>query len=180
MKVEHEINVMEDRLNEKSVVINGKIVRFRFLSYRDKHLWTEFVNTCSPRSLWLRFLSPFRATPERAEQFCNINLEDQLAVVAETSENERQQVIAIGRLVRCRDHEQVEYAFIVTDSWQKKTLGSSLTELCIDLAKNLDYKTINAETIQQNYPVIRVLKNRCHFKQKKKEENMINFVLTFE
>lgn len=178
MKVK--INALKDCLNEKSVVMNGKKVRFRFLSYKDKHLWTEFVNTCSPRSLWLRFLSPFSATPERAEQFCNINPEEQLAVIAETSENERQHVIAIGRLIRCRDHEQVEYAFIVADSWQKMTLGRSLTELCIDLAKNLDYKTINAETIQQNYPVIRILKDRCHFKQKKKEENMINFVLTFE
>lgn len=58
------------------------------------------------------------------------------------------------------------------------TLGRSLTELCIDLAKILAYKTINAETIQQNYPVIRILKDRCNFKQKKKEENMINLVLT--
>lgn len=172
------INVIKDRLNEKFVIMNGKKVKFRFLSYRDKHLWTEFVNSCSPRSLWLRFLSPFNATPERAEQFCNINPEEQLAVVAEMSENERQQVIAIGRLVRCRDHEQVEYAFIVSDSWQNMTLGRSLTELCIDLAKILAYKTINAETIQQNYPVIRILKDRCNFKQKKKEENMINLVLT--
>jgi hypothetical protein len=32
------------------------------LTHYDIDLWTEFVNSCSPRSLWLRFLSPFDVT----------------------------------------------------------------------------------------------------------------------
>ncbi len=170
---------LEHRLTEASVLMGGKPVRFRFLRRQDKQLWTEFVNSCSERSLWLRFLSPFSATPERAERFCNVDPEKELAVVAELYEEQRRKFLAVARLVRCRDHDQVEYAVIVTDAWQKMSLGRVLSELCVELAKHLEARTINAETVLENFPMTRIL-NRCRFVLKKKEENMVRLALTLQ
>lgn len=173
------LKALEGRLAEASVTMDGKPVQFRFLTHQDKRLWTEFVNSCSERSLWLRFLSPFSPTPERAERFCNIDPEEELAVVAERFEEQHRKLIAVARLVRCRDRDQAEYAVIVTDAWQKMTLGRILSELCVELAAQLDFRIVHAETVLENFPMTRIL-NRCRFELRKKEENMVRLALTFQ
>ncbi|HBA55921.1 MAG TPA: hypothetical protein DCZ04_16090, partial [Syntrophorhabdus aromaticivorans] len=80
--------------------------------------------------------------------------------------------IAIARLIKCRPRDEVEYAVIVTDSWQQKRLGRMLSQACLNLAKHLDIRVVNAETIQENFPIVRVL-NHFHFKIESKERNMI-------
>jgi acyl-CoA synthetase (NDP forming) len=159
-------------LADNSFTIDKHPVHLRLLTRHDIDLWTEFVNTCSPRSLWLRFLSPFSATPETAQQFCNIDPEEEVAVAAEITEGNRKKLIAIARLIKCRPRDEVEYAVIVTDSWQQKRLGRMLSKACLDLAKHLDIRVVNAETIQENFPIVRVL-NHFHFKIESKERNMI-------
>lgn len=159
-------------LAESSFTVGNQSVHLRLLTQQDTDLWTEFVNSCSPRSLWLRFLSPFTATQEKAQQFCNINLETEVAVAAEVTEGGRKKLIAIARLIQCGPGDEGEYAIIVTDSWQQKRLGRMLSQACLKLAEHLDFRIINAETIQENYPIMRVL-NHFHFKIESKERNMI-------
>ena len=170
-----DLNMLEGRMRSGSIVLNGKPVLFRFLRDQDQPRWIEFVKSCSPGSLWLRFLQPFSPTPERAERFCRFDPEREWAVVAEIEEP-RRTFIAVCRLIRCFARDEAEYAVIVADPWQKMTLGRILTELCIDLAKTLDFKIVNADTVWENFPMTKIL-NRCHFKLKMKEENMINLFL---
>jgi RimJ/RimL family protein N-acetyltransferase len=159
-------------LADKSFTVGNRSVALRLLTNHDIDLWTEFVNSCSPRSLWLRFLSPFSATPETAQRFCNINPDEEVAVVAEMTEDHQKKLIAIARLIRCQPSDEAEYAVIVTDSWQQNRLGRMLSTACLNLAKQLHFSVVNAETIQENFPIIKVL-NHFHFKMKSKERNMI-------
>ncbi len=76
-------------LAESSFTIGTSEVRLRLLTRHDVNLWTEFVESCSPRSLWLRFLSPFSPTPEKAQKFCNIDPDEEVAVAAETTADSR-------------------------------------------------------------------------------------------
>ncbi len=170
----HKIRIKSlDRfLEDNSFTIANRKVRLRLLTQRDMDLWMEFVNSCSPRSLWLRFLSPFSATPEIAQRFCNINPDEEVAVAAEITEEGRKKLIAIARLITCQPRDEVEYAVIVTDSWQQQKLGRMLSKACLNLAKHLDVRVVNAETIQENFPIVRVL-NHFHFKIESKERNMI-------
>ena len=173
------IKTLDRFLADNSFTIANRQVRLRLLTQHDIDLWTQFVNGCSPRSLWLRFLSPFSATPETAQQFCAINPEEEVAVAAEVNEGDGRQLIAIARLIKCRPRDEVEYAVIVTDSWQQKRLGRMLSKACLNLAKYLDVRVVNAETIQENFPIVRVL-NHFHFKIESKERNMILMSLTLE
>lgn len=155
-----------------SFALGDRRVNLRLLTQRDIDLWTEFVNSCSPRSLWMRFLSPFSPTPEAARRFCDIDPDEEVAVVAETTDNGRKKLIAIARLIKCGNANEAEYAVIVTDSWQHKTLGRLLLESCLDLARHLCIPIVNVETLQDNFPMTRVL-NHCQFKMDAKERNML-------
>jgi len=157
--------------------VDNNPVRLRLINPKDIGLWTDFVNGCSERSLWLRFLSPFSATPERAQRFCNLNPEEEVAVVAEMKVGDQYKFLGIARLIKNKRREgEAEYAIIISDPWQHKSLGITLSEQCIELAKKEGYKIIRAETIQENYPMIRIFR-RCNFALDAKDENMVSMSL---
>lgn len=166
------IKALDRFLAANSFTVGNRPVRFRLLTQRDMDLWTDFVNSCSPRSLWLRFQTAFTATPEKARAFCNINPDQELAVVAESTEDNRKKLLGIARLIKCHRPGQAEYAVIVTDSWQRKTLGRVLSEACVNLAKHLDVQVVNAETLEENVPMTKVL-DRCGFRVEDRERNTI-------
>ncbi len=159
-------------LKERSFNVDERRIHLRLLTHDDIGLWTDFVKSCSERSLWMRFLSPFSPTQENARRFCDIDPDEEIAVVAETVEQGRCKLVAIARLIKCGNTGQAEYAVIVTDKWQQKTLGRLLLEACLDLARRLDIRVVNAEILQENFPMNKVL-NHCHFTLHAKERNML-------
>ncbi|MDD5712055.1 MAG: GNAT family N-acetyltransferase [Smithellaceae bacterium] len=167
-----QVKALEHRLEDVTVTIDNQPIRLRLISGKDTALWTEFVNGCSSRSLWYRFLSPFSATPERAKRFCDVDPEKELAVVAEMTEDDRKKLVGIARLIKNPRCEEAEYAVIVSDPWQKKALGRILSERCVDLAKHWGVSVVSSETLMENFPMTRVL-NHCQFKVETKDENMI-------
>ena len=157
--------------------VDNNPVRLRLLNHKDVGLWTDFVNGCSEKSLWLRFLAPFSATPERAQRFCNLNPEEEVAVVAEMKVGDQYKFLGIARLIknkRCAG--EAEYAIIVSDPWQHRYLGATLSRQCIELARKEGYKAIRAETILQNYAMINIFR-RCDFALDAKDENMVSMLL---
>lgn len=166
------VEELDRLLKERSFAINDRRIHLRLLTRNDVNMWTEFVKSCSERSLWLRFLSPFSPTPDNARRFCDIDPDEEIAVVAETVEQGQRQLVAISRLIKCGDTGQAEYAAIVTDKWQHKTLGRLLLEACLDLARRLSIRVVNAEILQENFPMNKVL-NHCNFTLHAKERNML-------
>lgn len=164
-------------LSQDTFSVDNVPVRLRLINADDIGLWTDFVNGCSEKSLWLRFLSPFNATPERAERFCNIDPEEEIAVVAEMTTADRSKFLGIARLIKNKLREgEVEYALIISDPWQKKKLGHVLSEQIIELCKREGFKKIRSETLQENYAMIRIF-NKCDFQFEGKDENMLAMAL---
>jgi acyl-CoA synthetase (NDP forming)/GNAT superfamily N-acetyltransferase len=164
-------------LTKDTLSIDDNPVRLRLINPKDIGLWTDFVNGCSQKSLWLRFLAPFSATPERAERFCNLNPEEEIAVVAEMKVGDQYKFLGISRLIKnTRCEGEAEYAIIISDPWQNKSLGHVLSEQCFELAKKEGYKTIRAETLQENYAMIRIFRS-CDFHFDGRDENMVSMTL---
>ena len=81
------------------------------------------------------------------------------------------------RLIKNRRYEgEVEYAIIVSDPWQQKSLGYVLSERCIELARLGGFKAIRAETIQGNFAMIRIFKH-YKFQLEGKDDNMLSMFL---
>jgi len=164
-------------LTRDTLSIDNLPVRLRLINPKDVGLWTDFVKSCSEKSLWLRFLSPFSATPERAQRFCNVDPEEEIAVVAEMKDGDKYKFLGIARLIKNKLCEgEVEYAIIVSDPWQNKSLGYTLSEQCIELARREGYKTIRAETLRENYAMIRIFR-RCDFNFAGRDGNMVSMTL---
>lgn len=170
------LGMFDSCLSGRSFAIEDRQVKFRLLRRDDLDLWIDFVNGCSRESLWFRFMVPFRATPEKARRFCDLDPKRELAIVAETSEEGCRKAIGIARLIKLSCGRKAEFAVIVSDPWQKMTLGYTLSEMSVGLVKQWGVNAVFSETMMENRAMIRILK-RCRFRVEERNGNMFTMSL---
>jgi acetyltransferase len=140
---------------------DGTTLTFRPIKPEDEPMWMELLASCSKESVYQRFRYFFQwDLHEVATRYCFIDYDREIAIVAEIEEGGQRKLIGVGRLIADPDHETVEYAVLITDAWQKKELGSKLTDYCLDIAKKWHLKRIVAQTTTDNTPMISVFQKR--------------------
>jgi len=148
-----------DKLTKKTKLGDGTPVTLRAIKPEDEPLWLELLGSCSKESIYSRFRYNFHYdSHEVATQFCYIDYAREIGMVAEIEEDGRKKLIGVGRLISDLDHESAEYAVLITDAWQKKDLGTILTEYCYEIAKSWGVKRVAAETTKDNQAMIQVFK----------------------
>jgi RimJ/RimL family protein N-acetyltransferase len=170
---------LERHLPHSPFTLDRRSVTFRLLRKEDTERWIDFVNECSMESLWFRFMVPFRATPERAVKFCDVDPEQELALVAEMDEGGRGRMIGIARSIRIAHGDRAEFALIVSDPWQRKMLGSKLSEMSVGLMRDWGVRSVFSETSMENYAMIKILK-RCSFQVEERNGNMFTLSRSIE
>ncbi|SYZ72042.1 Acetyl-CoA synthetase / acetyltransferase (GNAT) family protein [Candidatus Zixiibacteriota bacterium] len=140
---------------------DGMPATLRPIRPEDEPLWLAFLAGCSKESIYSRFRYFFHwNSHEVATRFCYIDYDREIAIVAEIVEDGIRKIIGIGRLIADPDHEAVEYAVLITDAWQKKEVGSVLTDFCMEIAGHWKLKRIVAQTTTDNRPMISVFEKR--------------------
>ena len=149
-------------------------VFLRPIKPEDEPLWLNFLQSCSKESIYSRFRYFFQwNTHEVATRYCYIDYNREIAIVAQIKEGNNSKIVGIGRLIADPDHETVEYAILITDSWQNKELGSMLTDYCMDIAKKWKLKTLVAQTSTDNHRMIKMFEKRG-FKIEKKDDSTVD------
>jgi acetyltransferase len=140
---------------------DGKEVTFRPIKPEDEPLWTELLASCSKESIYSRFRYFFQwDSHEVAAHYCYIDYDREIAIVAEIVENGDRKLVGVGRLIADPDHETVEYAILILDTFQNKDLGGILTDYCFEIAKKWGLKRIVAQTTADNKRMIAVFQKR--------------------
>lgn len=140
---------------------DGTKVTLRPIKPEDEPLWMEMLGSCSKETIFSRFRYFFHwASHEVATRYCYIDYDREIAIVAEIEEAGKKKLIGVGRLIADSGHETVEYAVLIVDQYQKKELGSILTDYCLDIAKHWDLRRIVAQTTTDNRRMIAVFQKR--------------------
>ena len=140
---------------------DGTRVTLRPIKPEDEPMWHDLLASCSQESIWLRFRYLFKQTThEMATRFCFIDYDREIAIVAETEEEEARKLIGVGRLVVDADRTDAEYAVLVADANQKVGLGSLLTDYCLEICGDWGIKTVVAEMAPENHRMIGLLEHR--------------------
>jgi acetyltransferase len=153
------IHPYPDKYTKPAKLADGSTILLRPIKPEDEPLWLELLGSCSKESIYSRFRYNFHYdSHEIATQFCFIDYAREIAIVAEVMEEGKKKLIGVGRLIADLDHETVEYAVLISDAWQKKELGTLLTEYCVEIARQWHLKRIAAETTKDNQAMITVFK----------------------
>ena len=146
----------------KSVKLHdGTKVVLRAIKPEDEPLWLEMIGNCSKESLYSRFRYFFHwQSHEAATRYCYIDYDREIAIVVEKTENDKKELLGVGRLVADPDHETAEYAILIVDAWQQKDLGNILTDYCMEIASSWKLKRFVAQTTTDNKRMITVFRKR--------------------
>jgi acetyltransferase len=153
------IHPYPDKYTKPAKLADGSTILLRPIKPEDEPLWLDLLGSCSKESIYSRFRYNFHYdSHEIATQFCFIDYAREIAIVAEVIEDGKKKLIGVGRLIADLDHETVEYAVLISDAWQKKELGTLLTEYCVEIARQWHLKRIAAETTKDNQAMITVFR----------------------
>ena len=136
---------------------DGTPLVLRPIRPEDEPAWLFLHEQCSTESIRARFRSVFKhATHDLASRFCFLDYDRDLSIVAETQVEGQPRLVAVASLSADPDHESAEFAVLVHDVWQRRGLGSLLTEYCLAIARDWRLSRVVAETDPLNTRMIKV------------------------
>ena len=140
---------------------DGTQVLLRPIKPEDEPMWREMLANCSQESIWFRFRYLFKkATHEMATRFCFIDYDREIAIVAELETDGVRKLVGVGRLVADADHTNAEFAVLVVDAYQKRGLGSLLTDYTLQICRDWGIRHVVAETAPDNQRMLGIFKHR--------------------
>jgi RimJ/RimL family protein N-acetyltransferase len=131
---------------------DGASILIRPIRPDDKRMLEDGLRHLSDESVQRRFLTLKRSF-SRAElrYLTEVDGRDHVALVAEYPGDPARRLIAVGRFVRWSDDpEAAEVAIVVADDWQRRGVGTALTDMLADEARLLGIRRFTATMASEN------------------------------
>jgi GNAT superfamily N-acetyltransferase len=138
---------------------DGAPILIRPIRADDKRMLENGLRHLSPQSVQRRFLTPKRSF-SRAElrYLTEVDGRDHVALVAEYPGDPVRRLIAVARFVRLHDDpDAAEVAIVVADDWQRRGLGSLLSEHLAARARGRGIRRFTATMASDNVPAHRLM-----------------------
>ncbi len=124
----------------------------------DKDKLYEMYSTLSKETNYYRFLNYQPVTRWIVEQWCEVNYDDKMALVAIVKVNGEEKIIADSRYYIDKTTGEAEIAIVVHDDYQGQGIGTKLLEYTIEVARKTGVKTLYAYLSPTNRRIIHVIK----------------------
>ncbi len=132
---------------------DGTEVVFRPIRDTDGPAMTAFHESLSARSVYRRF---FFAHPHLSDgeldRFTHVDYVDRLAFVV----TDHDRIVGVGRYEHLPDTDEAEVAFVVTDDYQNRGIGSRLLTHLADAARTHGITRFSAQTLSENRAMLGV------------------------
>jgi acetyltransferase len=133
---------------------NGTQVLFRPIKPEDEGRFNELLKSLSEESMRFRFFAIIKEMSHlRLTQYCNLDYDREIAIVAELSNGDRKIAGAV-RLIVDHDRKSGEFAVLVGDPWQGIGLGSQLLDHIAGIAKDMHLDKIYGYVLTSNYKMV--------------------------
>jgi RimJ/RimL family protein N-acetyltransferase len=139
---------------------DGAPILIRPIRADDKRMLENGLRHLSEESVQRRFLTP-KSSFSRAElrYLTEVDGRDHVALVVEYPAEPVRRLIAVARFIRLHDDpEAADVAIVVADDWQRRGLGSLLSELLAARARGLGIRRFTATMAADNVPAHRLMR----------------------
>lgn len=132
---------------------DGTPVRIRPIRADDLALHTAFVAGLSSETGYHRLLSPRKPQPDELWRMTHIDYQHELALIATTEVDGREQQMGVVRYVRGETPATAhiaEFAVVIADAWQHHGVALKLLRKLIDAARAAGVKQLADITLYDN------------------------------
>jgi acetyltransferase len=136
---------------------SGTDITLRPIRPEDEPKLVEFHERISEHSIYMRYASLMkheqRVAHERLSRICFIDYDREMALVAETPDEE---IIGVGRITKQPGRNEAEFAMLVADDHQGEGIGTALLRRLVRVGKDEDLDRITADILRRNRAMQRV------------------------
>ncbi|RLF58753.1 MAG: acetyl CoA synthetase subunit alpha [Thermoplasmata archaeon] len=162
---------------QKNITLkDGTKILLRPIKPEDEYLWLDMFNTFSQQSVRFRFFRLIKEADHAMRvRFCNIDYDREVGIVAEIEEDGKKRFLGVTRIILPPgEKDEVEFALIVTDKWQRRGLGSEFLDFTIEMAKMKGVKRIVGEVLKENRSMIKLCKDKQFEISRSKDPEVYN------
>jgi GNAT superfamily N-acetyltransferase len=140
-------------------LLDGRQINLRPICPQDKQALTAFHSRLSQDTRFFRY-QYFKGdlTDQDLKNFCDVDYDNDLAIVAETGAEGSRKIIGVGRFCRLSDPQTAEVAFVVQDSEQRKGVGTQLLRHLAIIAHSKGIRYFVAEVLRTNGKMLSVFR----------------------
>ncbi len=141
----------------------------------------ELFYSLSQQSLYTRFMSRMKWVPRKqVQEFVYIDHRNEVSIVATIPSSDGEDIVAIGGYYLDPRTNRAEVAFVVSDEWQHRKIGSFLMKHLTNIARRHGIAGFTAEVLRENKAMQNVF-NQSGLKVKSQiQEGVYHYELDFE
>jgi GNAT superfamily N-acetyltransferase len=140
-------------------LLDGSRIWLRPIRSQDRSALTAFHSRLSEDTRFLRYqYQKGNLTEEDLKNFCDLDYNNNLALVAERQNKGSREIIGVGRYCRLADPQTAEAAFVVQDNEQGKGVGTQLLKHLATLASARGVRYFVAEVLRTNGKMLSVFR----------------------
>jgi acetyltransferase len=144
---------------ENWITRDKRTVTLRAITSEDKRIEKQLIDGLSIESSHYRFFHVLKeATDEMVNQFCDIDYDNEIAIIAEYNSNDKKRNVGVVRLFIDPGRQTGEFAILVADSFQHSGLGTKFMETLIDIGRERGLKSIYASVLPENGRMLALVK----------------------
>ncbi|HZG63709.1 MAG TPA: GNAT family N-acetyltransferase, partial [Rubrobacteraceae bacterium] len=132
-----DVHKQDDYEQEQMLTLpSGVALSIRGIRPDDASALQRIHSRCSERTIYLRFFGSLEELPDKkAKYFASTDGVNHFGLVA-LDPDDKNEIVGVVRFDREQDSEKAEYAALVEDRWQNQGVGTALTRLLIDEARD--------------------------------------------
>lgn len=147
--------VLVPDLTESFQPIIGQSVTLRPLRRDDIDIEAAFVSGLSPESRHNRLLGGMiQVTREYVERLTTVDFSRDMALAAVLMLDGREVLIGVARYVLEADGRACEFALVIADAWQGRSIGRRMMEKLIAVARSRGLEEIYGDVLSTNRPML--------------------------
>jgi acetyltransferase len=130
---------------------DGTTITMRPIRPEDAQIEQRFVHDLSQEAKYFRFMSAVNELSEAMlVRFTQIDYDREMALIAVTEVGGEEVEVGVCRYVTNPDGESCEFALVVSDRWQHKSIGHRLMGGLIDTARDKGLKSMEGIVLSTN------------------------------
>jgi acyl-CoA hydrolase/RimJ/RimL family protein N-acetyltransferase len=179
--MEGKILIGPKELRTTSLLSDGTLLNFRPIHPTDEPRMRDLFYKLSEATMYYRFMShQTRVSRHQIQEFVYIDHRNDVTIVGTLPAPDGEEIMAVGSYYLDQKTNMAEVAFVVSDKWQNRGIGTFLLKHLMRIARRHGIKGFSAEVMTVNKSMQAVV-NKANCKVRSKlNGNVYSYELEFE
>jgi acetyltransferase len=143
----------------KRVQLNdGTDIVIRPIRPEDAEIEQAFVRSLSAEARYFRFMNTMQELSlEMLVRFTQIDYHNEMALIAVTQEDNVEVQIGVARYITNPDKKSCEFALVISDEWQSRSIGRQLMSKLMEVARDRGLEKIEGQVLSNNFRMLHLM-----------------------